>query len=106
MEKDSVLSDEELNELKELIEKATPGEWWCDSHGSNVVAHTSDDILIVFTPKPYHKEAVRHPETGNLSHWRNDWDASYIPTACPEKIKRLINRLELAEAKLKDHNLM
>lgn len=101
-----VISDELLLELKQLSEKASEGKWWVDSHGCYVLTFTESDTLLVFEPQNYHKKAVRHPETGNLSHWRNDWDASYIVTACPDNIKKLIKRLEEAEAKLKEHNLM
>jgi len=45
-------------------------------------------------------EAVRPPETGNMSHWPNDWDASYIPTGCPENVHSLIRRLRESEARL------
>ena len=100
-----VISDELLGELKELSEKATEGKWWVDSHGHHVVAFTENDTLPVFEPKNYHKKAVRHPETGNLSYWRNDWDASYITAACPVNIKKLIKRLEIAEAKLRENNI-
>ena len=99
------ITDELLFELKTLASKATPGEWWCDSHGNSVSSHAGDEVLNVFTSVNYLEKAVRHP-TGNLSYWRNDWDASYIPTACPKNILKLINRLEEAESKLKEHNLM
>ena len=101
----SIISDKELEELKELSTRATQGNWWVDSHGTNFISFTSDDTEVVFSAKNYHDKAVRHPETGNLSYWRNDWDASYIATACPAKITKLINRLEAAEAKLKELNI-
>ena len=100
-----ILSDEMLNEIKLLADKGTEGKWWVDSHGHSVIAFTENDTLLVFQPKNYYKKAVRHPETGNLSHWRNDWDASYIATACPDNIKKLIKRLEIAEAKLRENNI-
>lgn len=40
--------------------------------------------------------ATRHPETGNLSHWPNDWEASFIALANPATILALLaERAEL-----------
>lgn len=93
------ISDEELAELEELCGKATQGKWWIDSHGVTMMA--MDSLEVVFTTPCDPKTAVRHPETGNLSNWRNDWDASYIATACPSKVQGLIARLRAAEADAK-----
>lgn len=93
------ITDEQLAELEDLCGKATQGEWWIDSHGVTMIA--MDSLEEVFTTPCDPKTAVRHPETGNLSNWRNDWDASYIATACPSKVKALIARLRAAEADAK-----
>ena len=89
------ISDEQLAELEDLCGKATQGKWWIDSHGVTMMA--MDSLEVVFTTPCDPKMAIRHPETGNLSNWRNDWDASYIATACPSKIQSLIARLRAAE---------
>ena len=82
---------ERWNELKKLAEKATPGPWWVDSHGHRV--STEDGMQTVFIAADKMGPATRHPETGNLSHWPNDWDASYIVNASPDKILELIAAL-------------
>lgn len=92
------ISDEQLAELEYLCGKATQGKWWIDSHGVTMMA--MDSLEVVFTTPCDPKTAVRHPETGNLSNWRNDWDASYIATACPSKVQGLIARLRAAESLL------
>lgn len=74
-------------ELKKLAEKATPGPWWIDSHGMTMMSMST--LEVVFN-HPAQSIAVRNEETGNLSHWRNDWDASYIATANPATILALI----------------
>lgn len=89
------ITDEQVAEIEALASKATPGQWWIDSHGHNMVS--LDDCQPIFSAKDLIKPAVRHPETGNLSHWPNDWDASYIATANPAKILALISRLRAAE---------
>lgn len=98
-----------LNELVELAKKATPGKWWIDSHGHSMVAFSGEagDVEIVFTTDNDMGPLVRHGETGNLSHWRNDNDATFIAAANPETIlaiaeafRDLEKRAESAEAKL------
>src|SRR5690606_21112999 len=42
-------------------------------------------------------------ETGNLSHWPNDWDASYIVNASPDKILELIAALSAVTAERDRH---
>lgn len=100
-------SDELRKTLRELAEKATPGEWWIDSHGVTMMA--LDTLEVVFKTPCVPETAVRHPETGNLSNWRNDWDASYIATANPANILSLLEdfdamrqRAEKAEALLQE----
>lgn len=92
------------SQLKFVAEKATPGPWWVDSHGMNM---TSLPNLEVVFSHPANGAPVRNEETGNLSHWRNDWDASYIATANPKTILELIAdfdaqrlRADTAEAEL------
>ena len=89
------IEDNELKELKELASKATPGPWWIDSHGVHLISQETHETVFLLPCDP--STAVRHKETGNLSNWRNDWDASYIATANPSVIQRLIKRLEAAE---------
>lgn len=93
------ITDDQIAELEELCSKATQGKWWIDSHGVTMMA--MDSLEVVFTTPCDPNAAVRHPETGNLSNWRNDWDASYIATACPSKVQSLIARLRAAEADAK-----
>lgn len=81
------ITDEQIDELEMLACKASPGPWWIDSHGHTM--RSMDSYEVVFHHKDAGK-AVRHEETGNLSHWRNDWDASFIATANPETILALI----------------
>lgn len=87
---------ERWSELKKLAEKATPGPWWVDSHGHRV--STEDGMQTVFIAADKMGPATRHPETGNLSHWPNDWDASYIVNASPDKILELIAALSAVTA--------
>lgn len=80
--------------LREAAEKATPGEWWIDSHGMAMVAHHNDNTMIVFvTDGEQMGKAIRHEDTGNLSHWRNDNDASFIATANPATVLALLDEL-------------
>ncbi|MCY1360450.1 hypothetical protein D9M69_470770 [compost metagenome] len=44
---------------------------------------------------------MRHPETGNLSHWRNDWDASFIASANPAAVLELLDACDALEAENK-----
>ncbi|WP_211208507.1 ead/Ea22-like family protein, partial [Pseudomonas agarici] len=81
-------------ELKKLAEKASPGPWWVDSHGMTMMS--MPDLQVVFN-HPQQSVAVRNEETGNLSHWRNDWDASYIAAANPAAVLALIAESERLE---------
>jgi len=91
-----IVTDELVAELEHVAKRATKGEWWIDSHGHTMVSHDSGITHTVFQAMDIVKPAVRHPETGNLSHWPNDWDASYIATANPAKILALLaERAEL-----------
>jgi hypothetical protein len=78
-----------INELEELAKEATPGPWWIDSHGHAMISEVGKH-RVVFTTDHRMGPAVRHESTGNLSHWPNDWDASYIAAANPSAISELI----------------
>jgi hypothetical protein len=91
------VTDELIDELELLASKATKGEWWIDSHGHKMVSHDADGTHSIFQAMDIVNPAVRHPETGNLSHWPNDWDASFIATANPATILALLS--ERAELK-------
>lgn len=82
--------------LREAAEKATPGNWWIDSHGHTMVSFVGNDVLEVFTTDNK-RDAVRHEDTGNLSRWRNDNDATFIATANPATVLALLDELEAAE---------
>jgi hypothetical protein len=89
------ITDELVAELEALAGKATPGPWWIDSHGHNMVSESMDHQLV-FTADDRMGKAERNKETGNLSHWPNDWDASFIATANPATILALLaERAEL-----------
>lgn len=100
---------EKLNELFELAKLATPGKWWIDSHGHSMVSFAGNEMEVVFvTNSKAMGEAKRHEDTGNLSHWRNDNDATFIAAANPQAIlaiaeafRAMEQRAEAAEAELK-----
>lgn len=79
--------------LREAAEKATPGNWWIDSHGHAMVSFVGNDVLEVFTTDNK-RAAVRHEDTGNLSRWRNDNDATFIATADPATVLALLDELD------------
>lgn len=83
--------------LREAAEKATPGNWWIDSHGQAMVSFIDNEVLEVFVTDNK-RDAVRHEDTGNLSRWRNDNDATFIATANPATVLALLDELEAAEA--------
>lgn len=85
----------DYSELKMLAEKATPGPWHIDSHGMTMTSMES--FKTVFN-HPTDRPSVRHEETGNLSNWRNDWDASYIASANPAAVLALIAEVELLKS--------
>lgn len=85
----------DIDELFMLAGKATPGPWWIDSHGCTLTSQA--DNLKTVASFSDNRPAVRHEETGNLSNWENDWDASYIASANPKTIKYLIDRLRASE---------
>lgn len=85
--------------LREAAEKATPGNWWIDSHGQAMVSFIDNDVLEVFATDNK-RAAVRHEDTGNLSRWRNDNDATFIATADPATVLALLDELEFAEKRI------
>lgn len=92
----------DLDELVELAKKATPGKWWIDSHGHSMVAFSGEagDVEIVFATDNDMGPLVRHEDTGNLSHWRNDNDATFIAATNPETILTLIARIKAQDEEL------
>lgn len=88
----------DYTELKKLAEKASPGPWWVDSHGMTMMSMPG--LQVVFN-HPQQSVAVRNEDTGNLSHWRNDWDASYIAAANPAAVLALIAENEALLTALK-----
>ncbi|HDI3035747.1 ead/Ea22-like family protein [Cronobacter turicensis] len=87
--------------LKAAALAATPGKWWIDSHGSAMVSFTENGMKTIFvTNGEAMGKAVRHQDTGNLSHWRNDNDATFIATANPATVLELIAALEAAEKRV------
>lgn len=90
--------------IKAAAEKATPGEWWIDSHGMAMVAHHNENTMIIFvTDGEQMGEAIRHEDTGNLSHWRNDNDATFIAIANPTNVLALVEALEMAQRQIQAH---
>lgn len=85
--------------LREVAEKATPGNWWIDSHGQAMVSFIDNEVLEVFVTDNK-RDAVRHEDTGNLSRWRNDNDATFIATANPVTVMALLDELEAAEKRI------
>lgn len=79
--------------LREAAEKATPGNWWIDSHGHAMVSFIDNEVLEVFATDNK-RVAVRHEDTGNLSRWRNDNDATFIATANPATVLALLDENE------------
>ena len=90
------MSDITKKDLRELAEKATRGPWWIDSHGHRM--SSEGGMTTVFIADDRMGKATRHPETGNLSHWPNDWDASFIASANPKTIIGLLDEIEALEA--------
>ncbi|WP_063090539.1 ead/Ea22-like family protein [Escherichia coli] len=93
------MSEINYQALREAAEKATPGNWWIDSHGHAMVSFVGNDVLEVFTTDNK-RAAVRHEDTGNLSRWRNDNDATFIATADPATVLALLDELEAAKKRI------
>ncbi|MFA1285915.1 ead/Ea22-like family protein [Citrobacter telavivensis] len=95
------MSNIDKRALREAAEKATPGNWWIDSHGQAMVSFIDNDVLEVFATDNKRAD-VRHEDTGNLSRWRNDNDATFIATADPATVLALLDELEAAEERYDD----
>ena len=80
--------------LREKAERATQGKWWIDSHGQAMVAFPDDGGVLGIFAVASNTPLVRHEDTGNLSRWRNDNDATYIAAACPATMLALLDELE------------
>ena len=90
------MTEADRKQLREICDKATQGDWWIDSHGHRMVSRPRFDT--VFEASSSMGPAVRHPETGNLSHWPNDWDATYIVAAQPKVVRGLLDELDQLKA--------
>ncbi len=89
----------DIETLEQIAKRATKGRWWVDSHGKTLVSHQADGIKPICNFK--HKNpAKRNSETGNVSNWPNDWDATFIATANPESILELIALLRKTQRSL------
>ena len=95
------MSNIDKQALRKAAEKGTPGKWWIDSHGHAMVAFVGNDVLEVFATDNT-REAVRHEDTGNLSRWRNDNDATFIATANPATVLALLDELEAKDSQIAD----
>lgn len=91
------VTDDLLAEIELLAGKATPGPWWIDSHGMTMMS--MPELQVVFN-HPQQGQAVRNEDTGNLSHWRNDWDASFIATANPATMLAITTELRRLRAEV------
>lgn len=85
----------DLNMLEEIARSATPGPWWIDSHGHEMV--NCETLELIFMTSDDMGESIRHGDTGNLSRWRNDNDATFIAAFDPTAAIALITRLREAE---------
>lgn len=90
------MTEADRKQLREICDKATQGDWWIDSHGHRMVSRPRFDT--VFEASSSMGPAVRHPETGNLSHWPNDWDATYIVAAQPKVVRGLLDEIDRLQA--------
>lgn len=93
------MSNIDKHALREAAEKATPGNWWINSHGQAMVSFIDNDVLEVFATDNK-RAVVRHDDTCNLSRWRNDNDATFIATADPATVLALLDELEAAEKRI------
>lgn len=83
-----------IERLRALAKTATSGRWWIDSHGETLVAFTDEGIETVLKPEHLREKAHRDENTGGLSYWPNDSDASWIAAAQPQNIIVLLDQLE------------
>lgn len=92
----------DLDTLERIAKAATQGQWWIDSHGHQCVMFSTCKPVFI-TDSEAMGEPVRHHDTGNLSSWPNDNDATYIATMCPEMALSLVERIRQLEKQV--HNL-
>lgn len=85
--------------LRLLAKTVTPGKWWMDSHGEALVAFTDAGMKTVLKPEHLRDNAHRDENTGGLSYWPNDSDASWIAAAQPMNIITLLEQLDECSAK-------
>ena len=90
---------DDLKELRTLANAATEGPWHIDSHGMCMVSLKGFEPIFMTSDGMNGGVSIRHEDTGNLSKWRNDNDATYIATFHPTRILRLLDRLEQLESK-------
>lgn len=83
--------DNKLSELKELAQMATPGPWGVSRDGMTVVSNMSHPIATL--SDEFHRKLLRG-ETGR--------DAEFIAEFSPNFVLSLIDRLEAAEARVKE----
>ena len=93
----------DIEKLAALAKNATPGPWWIDSHGMTMMSMAK--LEVVFN-HPAQGVAVRNEDTGNLSHWRNDWDASFIAAANPEVVLELTQTIRDLQAEIDEAELL
>ncbi|HBH6927461.1 ead/Ea22-like family protein [Enterobacter cloacae] len=93
------MSNIDKRALREAAERATPGNWWIDSHGQAMVSFIDNDVLEVFATDNK-RAAVRHEDTGNLSRWRNYNDATFIATADPATVLALLDEMEAKDKQI------
>lgn len=88
----------QIAELRELSKKVSQGKWWMDSHGEALVCFSQDrDIQIILKPEHLREKAHRDENTGGLSYWPNDSDASWIVATQPKNILSLLDQLEATQ---------
>lgn len=87
-----------IENLKALGKTVTQGDWWMDSHGEALVCHGEKEMTIILQPKHLREKAHRDENTGGLSYWPNDSDASWIASAQPKVVLEIIEKLEKSEA--------
>lgn len=90
-----------IENLKALGKTVTQGDWWMDSHGEALVCHGEKEMTIILQPKHLREKAHRDENTGGLSYWPNDSDASWIASAQPKVVLEIIEMLEKLEDKVK-----
>lgn len=83
-----------IENIERVNEHVTKGSWWMDSHGEALVCFTGNGMEIIVEPKHQREKAHRDENTGGLSYWNNDSDASWIALANPENVMMLVNEIK------------